>query len=167
MRLRPELLVRRVSQHRRYLMPHQQEGEGPEISPEEPRVVRRPFNPMATYVQMVVLIIVGYGLLSIFGYPVLIMAMLVVIIMLVRETLYVLAHLPFRFVTAAAYANMAYSAVGFVTLVVNAFAITQTGQPAILPEVPSLTLICPLFIMAALLGTVNLRKMFEPVSQER
>ena len=128
---------------------------------ESSSVVRKPFNPMLSYIEMVILIGVGYGLTGLFGFSAMIAVMLFGLVLLYRETLFVLNHYTYGFARKAAYFNAGHSSIYFVILFVNSYAITQSGIPLILPQIPGLTLICPLFIVMGLYGSANIRRMYQ------
>ena len=128
---------------------------------ESSSVVRKPFNPMISYVEMVVLIGVGYGLTGFFGFSAMLAVMLFGLVLLYRETLFVLNHYTYGFARKAAYFNAGHSSIYFVILFVNSYTITQSGVPLILPQIPGLTLICPLFIVMGLYGSANIRRMYQ------
>ena len=128
---------------------------------ESSSVVRKPFNPMISYVEMVVLIGVGYGLTGFFGFSAMLAVMLFGLVLLYKETLYVLNHYTYGFARKAAYFNAGHSSIYFVILFVNSYTITQSGIPLILPQIPGLTLICPLFIVMGLYGSANIRRMYQ------
>ena len=138
-------------------------AEVTETNPEKESssVVRKPFNPMISYVEMVVLIGVGYGLTGFFGFSAMIAVMLFGLVLLYKETLYVLNHYTYGFARKAAYFNAGHSSIYFVILFVNSYTITQSGIPLILPQIPGLTLICPLFIVMGLYGSANIRRMYQ------
>ena len=78
---------------------HENENNGdPQSS-----VVRRPFNPMISYVEMVALLGVGYGSLMIFSYPGLVAVMLFSLVLLYRETHSILNTMIYSFARKAAY----------------------------------------------------------------
>ena len=128
---------------------------------ESSSVVRKPFNPMISYVEMVVLIGVGYGLTGFFGFSAMLAVMLFGLVLLYRETLFVLNHYTYGFARKAAYFNAGHSSIYFVILFINSYTITQSGVPLILPQIPGLTLICPLFIVMGLYGSANIRRMYQ------
>ncbi len=130
--------------------------------PDSSTPVRRRFNPMITYIQMILLLVAGYGVLGAFGYSALVAVMLVAVILHFRNTFEVLATLPYNFTRWVAYFNVVHVTVFFTILIINSYGIVHLGGPVILPEVPTLTLLCPLFIAAGLFGTVNVMKMYEP-----
>ncbi|MGY5876124.1 MAG: hypothetical protein RTU30_10285, partial [Candidatus Thorarchaeota archaeon] len=76
-------------------------------SPADPHssVVRRPFNPMISYVEMVALMGAGYGSLMVFSYAGLVAVMLFALILLYKQTLYILRHMIYGFARKAAYFN--------------------------------------------------------------
>ncbi len=125
------------------------------------QIVRTPFNPMHSYVEMIILIGAGYGLTGLFGYSALIAVMLFGLVLLYRETLFVLKHYTYGFARKAAYFNAGHSSIYFVILFINSYAITQTGIPYILPEFDQLTLLCPLFIVMGFYGSANIRRMYQ------
>ncbi|MGY5853219.1 MAG: hypothetical protein RTU92_06600 [Candidatus Thorarchaeota archaeon] len=124
-------------------------------------VVRRPFNPMVSYVEMVALIGAGYGLLMVFSYAGLVAVMLFALILLYRETLYILKHMIYGFARKAAYFNAGHSTAYFIILLVNSYTIMQFGTPLILPEIEQLTFLSPLFVVMGVFGTANIRRMYE------
>ena len=137
--------------------------EEPQETTKQPteEVVRTPFNPMSGCVGLIVLIVLGYGLSVFFGYPALVSVMLFGLVLLYRETLFILKHYSYGFARKGAYFNAGLSSLFFIILFINSYSIIQTGLPLILPEIDQFTLACPLFIVLGLHGTTNIRRMYK------
>lgn len=138
------------------------EAESAEDSEKSQKPMRRNFNPMVFYFRAAIVILISYFVFYAFGYPLLIMFMLLIEVNLLRGTWYILSSYSYRFVRKAAYFNAGQSFVYLIVLTINGFTITQSGVPLILPEIEGLTLICPLLIAAALFGTTNIQSKHVP-----
>ena len=138
------------------------EAKSIEDSKKSQKPVRRDFNPMPFYYRTAIMILISYFVFYAFGYPLLIMFMLLIEVNLLRRTWEILSSYSYGFVRKAAYFNAGQSIVYLIILAINGFAIAQSGVPLILPEIEGLTLICPLLITAALFGTTNILQMYVP-----
>jgi hypothetical protein len=124
--------------------------------------VRRPFNPMKTYIEMAMGIFVTYAILFLVGIELVIMLMLFLVVFIYRETLYVRNNYTYGFVRKVAYFNAFHSTAWFLLLAINGYFILQTGGPIFLPEIPNLTELSPLFVLMAVFGSRNLIQMYKP-----
>ncbi|TXT55728.1 MAG: conserved membrane protein of unknown function [Candidatus Thorarchaeota archaeon] len=123
---------------------------------------KRYFNPLVTYLKMIMMIFVGYGSFYILGYPALITVVLIFLINLGRETHYILQRYSYPLARRGAIFNMIQSLAAFLILAINGYFIQQYGQILILPQIENLTLVCPLFVMVAIFGNANIIRMFRP-----
>ncbi len=139
-------------------------GQGEEAgeSSERPKVARRPFNPMVTYVYVAAGIFVSYSTFYMLGYEALIVVILFFVIRVMHETSYILRNIRYGLARKAAYFNAGLAIACFVILVVNAYWIMHFDVPLILPEIEGLTLACPLFVMTSVFGSRNIRLMYSP-----
>jgi len=138
------------------------EAESTEDSEKSQKPLRRDFNPMVFYFRAAIVIIISYFVFYAFGYTLLIVFMVLIEVNLLRNAREILSSYSYGFVRKAAYFNAGQSLVYLIILVVNGFAITQSGVPLILPEIEGLTFICPLLMVAALYGIVNIQNMYVP-----
>ncbi len=94
-----------------------EEGSDPEpskpIMPES-----RPFNPLATYVVYLGLVLVGYILFWTFHYPALIAFTMLFVVILLRDTAHIVRTYELSFARKAAVVNLCYSLIFFIILVV-------------------------------------------------
>ncbi|RDE11581.1 MAG: hypothetical protein C4K49_11620 [Candidatus Thorarchaeota archaeon] len=140
----------------------QSTGEG-QRAEERSAPAKRQFNPIGSYFYIIGLTIAAYAMFYAFGYLILIVVMLYFQVSIFREVSFILASFNYGFPRTAAYFNAGHSAIFFGILTLNGYTIVQYGVPLILPEIGGLTLVCPLFIMMALLGCRNIRSMYVPV----
>jgi hypothetical protein len=124
--------------------------------------IRKPFNPMVTYVYAAAAIFISYSIFYMLGYPALIASMLVLIVYLFRETQYIMRRYSISFIRKAAYINVGHAFIYFVLLAINGFWIEQNGAFLILPEIPFLTQWAPLFICLGVFGIMNIKRMYAP-----
>jgi len=138
------------------------QGEEADQHSERPKVVRRSFNPMTTYVYVAAGIFVSYSTFYMFGYEALIIVLLFFVVRIMHETHYILRNIHYGLARKAAYFNAGLAVACFVILVINAYWIMHFDTPLILPEADGLTLSCPLFIMTSVFGSRNVRLMYSP-----
>ncbi len=136
-------------------------GEEPDQK-EDKGTKRRPFNFMRSYIEIGAGIIGSYVLLYVIGYFALISLMLFIIVVVVRETVYILQSYEYGFIRKAAVFNVIHAAGWFIVLTINAFTLLEYGTPLILPQFPTLTNMAPLFILMALFGSRNISAMYVP-----
>ncbi len=129
---------------------------------------RRPFNPMISYVYIALAIIISYAVFYTLGYEALIVIMLFFTIDALRIARYILKNSVRSFARRASYYNIALSIVSFAILFVNGFSFVRSGTYLILPGIENFTLACPLLILSAEFGLMNIRGMFmkEPEKKE-
>ena len=132
---------------------------------EEPKVVRVPFNPMISYIEMAFGIFVVYSIYSLLGLQLFMIASLSIVIFIFRETYFVYTTYPSGFVRNGAVFNSFHSAAWFVVLAINVSTILQFGAPLILPEIANLTELSALFILMAFFGMRNIIRMYVPRSE--
>jgi len=128
---------------------------------EEPKVVRIPFNPMISYVEMAFGILILFVTLALFGYEIFTIVSLFFVIFIYRESYYVFRTYPSGFVKNGAIFNSLHSTVWFLIMVINVYT-TQFGSPLILPEITNLLDYCALFILMAFFGMRNIIRMYVP-----
>ena len=141
-------------------IPEDSSSEETETKPTED--VRRPFNPMKTYIEMAIGIFVTYAILFLVGIVLVIMFMLFLVVFIYRETIYVRNNYTYGFARKVAYFNAFQSTAWFLLLAINGYFILQTGSPIFLPEIPTLTELSPLFVLMAVFGSRNLIQMYAP-----
>lgn len=138
-----------------------EEGSDPEpskpIMPES-----RPFNPLATYVVYLGLVLVGYILFWTFHYPALIAFTMLFVVILLRDTAHIVRTYELSFARKAAVVNLCYSLIFFIILVVNGLSITQGLDPIIWPENADLASWSPMFILGGVFGIANIKRMYGP-----
>ena len=134
---------------------------------EEPKVVRVPFNPMISYVEMAFGIFVLFVTLSLFGYQIFTIVSLFFVVFIYRETHYVFNTYPSGFVKNGAIFNTIHSTGWFLLMVINVYTTAQFGSPLILPEIPNLLDYCALFILMAFFGMRNIIRMYVPAGTVR
>ena len=117
---------------------------------------------MRSYIEIGVGIIGSYVLLYIVGYFALVSLMLLIIVIVVRETVYILESYDNGFIRKAATFNVIHAVGWFVVLTINAITLVENGTPLILPQFPTLTNMAPLFILMALFGSRNISAMYVP-----
>ena len=140
--------------------------EQPEVEHKEKNEpVKKPFNPLSTYIYVVASIFAAYTLLYLFGYIILTVFMLFFVVNLTNDTSYILSNYPYSFVRKVAYFNIANAVISFIILAVNSFTFYQYGVHVILPEFDTLTFLCPLFILMGVFGSINLKKMYASSSE--
>ncbi|TFG12742.1 hypothetical protein EU537_08590 [Candidatus Thorarchaeota archaeon] len=135
------------------------EGSDPEED-KEPK--RRSFNFMRSYIEIGAGIIGSYVLLYVVGYFALITLMLFIIVMIARETVYILENYDYGFVRKASVFNAIHAIGWFAVLAINAITLIEDGTPLILPQIPTLTNMAPLFILMALFGSRNISAIYVP-----
>jgi hypothetical protein len=138
-----------------------EEGPVPETESAIPRHGRN-FNPLATYVVYLALVLVGYVLFWTFHYPALIAFTLMFVIIVIRDTVHIVRTYEIPFARKAAVINLIYSLVFFVILVVNGLAITQGQTPLIWPEHGELAAWSPMFVLGGVFGIANIKRMYGP-----
>ncbi|MFX1484227.1 MAG: hypothetical protein ACFFCP_13690 [Promethearchaeota archaeon] len=137
--------------------------ETPEPEQRKPSAPRgRPFNPLATYVIYAGLVLVAYILFWLFHYPALIAFTMLFVIILIRETMFIVRTYEVSFARRAAVINLVFSLVFFFILVVNGYALSQGLPPVILPEFTDLAAWSPLFILGGVFGVANIKRMYGP-----
>ncbi|MGY5864331.1 MAG: hypothetical protein RTV41_06985 [Candidatus Thorarchaeota archaeon] len=137
--------------------------EGPEPETERSVIPQgRPFNPLATYVVYLGLVLVGYIFFWTFHYPALIAFTMLFVIILVRDTANIIRTYEISFARKAAVVNLCYSLIFFIILVVNGLSITQGQGPIIWPENIELTSWSPMFILGGVFGVANIKRMYGP-----
>ena len=123
---------------------------------------RRPFNPMSTYFEFAAGILAVYVLYYILGIEFLVLSTLAVLIYIFRETYFILEYYSYGFARKASIFNAFHATAWFIVLAINGFSIIQTGVPALFPEIESLTLTSPLFVLMAAFGCKNIERMYKP-----
>jgi hypothetical protein len=137
--------------------------ETPEQKSDRPIVHRsRPFNPLATYAVYTGLVLVGYILFWLFGYPALIAFTMLFVIILIRDTHHVVRTYELPFARKAAVVNLCYSMTFFTILAVNGIAIMSGLPPPIWPEFTELAPWSPMFILGGVFGMANIKRMYGP-----
>ncbi|MHA2386667.1 MAG: hypothetical protein ACXAEE_10710 [Candidatus Thorarchaeota archaeon] len=124
--------------------------------------VRKPFNPMMTYIYFAVAILSGYFVLYIAGYLGLTVFGLIFMVYLLQETRYVLRSYSYSFVRKASYVNVAHALFYFILLVVNGYSLSQGGGLLLLPQWELLTDWSPVFILLSTYGITNIKAMYVP-----
>ncbi|MFW9921586.1 MAG: hypothetical protein ACFFED_18440 [Candidatus Thorarchaeota archaeon] len=123
---------------------------------------RRPFNPMTTYFEFAAGIFAIYVLYYLLGIEFLVIGTLAVLVFIFRETYYILEFYSYGFARKASIFNALHATAWFIVLAINGFSIMQTGIPAIFPDLESLTLTAPLFVLMAAFGCKNIERMYKP-----
>ncbi|NHJ13380.1 MAG: hypothetical protein EAX95_06865 [Candidatus Thorarchaeota archaeon] len=123
---------------------------------------RKPFNPMVTYIYVAAAIFITYSIFYTFGYPALIVSMLILIVYLFRETQFIRRRYSVSFIRKAAYINMGHAFIYFVLLAINGFWVLQYGEIVLLREIPFLTQWAPLFVCLGVFGITNIKQMYMP-----
>ncbi|MCF2136923.1 MAG: hypothetical protein K9W43_06715 [Candidatus Thorarchaeota archaeon] len=129
----------------------------------------RPFNPMSTYIYIAIAMIISYAIFYMFGYEMLIIVMLFFTIDALRMAHFILAHSTRSLARKASYYNVVLAIGAFILLAINGISFVHIGSYLILPSIEKLTLACPLLILTADFGLLNVRGMFmnEPEKKEK
>ncbi len=141
--------------------------EGSEEQEEPEKEYGRPFNPMKTYIQIAIAIFISYSVLYILGYEFLLMIMLFFLVSILRDTIFVLQTYDHGFARKAAIFNAFHSTAWFLVLAINGYFIILGQTPLILPSIPNLTELAPLFVLMAAFGSKNLMDMYAPKEKPR
>lgn len=141
--------------------------EGPEIGDEqettpEPKLVRRSFNPMTTWIYMCAAIAIIYASGWIGGYPLMIVVTLFLLIWLFSEGYLLLKTLTLSFARKATYINVFHALAWFILFLINTYWFTQYSVYLILPEIDNLTMLAPLFVCTGVFGITNIKNMYKP-----
>ncbi|MBD3408534.1 MAG: hypothetical protein GF411_20590 [Candidatus Lokiarchaeota archaeon] len=129
--------------------------------------VRRNFNPMVSWILLCGAIAVSYGLLWLGGYPLLTTFMVIILVWHGFNSMTVLDTLKGNFQRKATYFNVIHAGFWFAFLAINSYWISQFAGPLLIPQLPNLTELSPLWILMSVFGTLNLREMYEPGNPEK
>ncbi|TXT55727.1 MAG: hypothetical protein BAJATHORv1_30107 [Candidatus Thorarchaeota archaeon] len=143
-----------------------EERESTESNPssedEKPQDVRKDFNPMVTWILLCGALAVSYGLLWLGGYPLLTMFMVFLLVWHGYNTKDILENLNSSFPRKATYFNAIHAIFWFGFLAINAYWFSQYSLPLLIPQLPTMTELSPLWILMSVFGTLNVREMYEP-----